>query len=134
MTAAITLDQVREAAHDVVAEQGPDFRYITGYAGGAHGQCAYVPSTDERYPLRPEQRASGAHLTGCLVGRVAERLGLMTDELASSMTGIAAMYEERRWGLGLTEQAAQYLSWLQVVQDTGKTWGEALDEAERDLS
>lgn len=123
----ITLDQVRASARKIVDRQGADFAYAPENAtvvGSA--RCAYVRSSDPRFPYPGETAASGARITGCLVGEILTDLGLMTDRIARSSTGIE--------GLVLAGQfesvAVVYLSVLQGRQDRGRTWGEALAEAE----
>lgn len=127
MDKTTTLDQIREAAKAIVAAQGPDFRYRVQ---GSETRCAYVPATDERYPYGPEDVTEITRTTGCLVGRIADELDVMTDGLAGTTLPIGSAIYHGFWDAVIEDRASEYLSLLQVRQDGGATWAEALKTAE----
>jgi hypothetical protein len=66
----------------------------------------------------------------CIVGHVLHRAGVPIDVLKSfddNDDGVSAnvLYEY----LDVTEDAANVLGWAQGLQDSGHTWGRALDRA-----
>lgn len=121
----LTLDQVRTAAAEVVAEQGEDFVYNPE---PDRVSCFYVPlPTDvahfEGYPAPMKT-------TGCLVGRILDKLGETRHHITivkvwpghvGGVSNLAYTYKDM-----MTPEAKEYLSILQRAQDRGHTWGKAL--------
>jgi len=113
-------------AEAVVAERGADFVYNTD----GKALCAYVPSTDPRFPFLPGNTpASGGAVTGCIVGAMIERAGKMTDALASFRGTAQAPLIREALGIGPYSKEVTFLSNLQADQDGGVSWGEALENA-----
>lgn len=123
----MTLDYetAHAAAQRAVAAMGPEFVYANG-----DGRCAYVRTDDPRFPVRRNDiPATGADKTPCLVGRILDDVGLLTDEIAGSIEGVNRLVEKGL--LHVHPQALRFLSCLQGWQDSGATWGKALEHAER---
>lgn len=118
----LTYEKALELAEQVVAERGADFVYSDGDT-----HCAYVPTTDPRYPRKADVAAQGASVTGCAVGEVLKRADLLTDEVAVSLNGIGDLI--RGGFVPATGKAAAFLRHLQGKQDDGYPWGGALEEA-----
>lgn len=126
----LILDQVRTAAAEVVAEQGEDFVYNPE---PDRVSCFYVPlPTDvadfEGYP-------ASMKATGCLVGRLLDKLG----ETRHRINSVSPVWPGYQGGVShltytfkdmVTLEAKQYLAVLQRAQDRGHTWGKALRFAE----
>jgi hypothetical protein len=125
-----SIEEVRAAAAEVVAERGAGFRYTDG--NGA--SCMYVKGTDPRAPIGMQDPAIGAAVTGCLVGEILNRLDMLTDRVAGSLTSIVALAQTDALP-GWTDQSPEvrYLATLQHEQDWGLSWGDALATAERRL-
>jgi len=108
-------------ATDVVNEFGRD------YSLDASG-CTYVTCTERR-------DEEGILITGplkpvCLVGHILARLGVSMELLE----GFASFSHERdaflkEANVTFTDKAYFFLDTLQVVQDSGETWGLAIDLA-----
>jgi hypothetical protein len=134
----LTLQTVREYAHAEVQRMGPDFTYNPRGPGTRIPACLYVPLTDpraDRYIRNQVAIAAGAEHTGCIVGSIIERAGLMTDRIAYGQLSAHAIIA--RGDLPLLEHdrklITKYLATLQHAQDTGGTWGEAYEQAEATL-
>lgn len=122
MTEKLTYEKALELAEQVIAERGADFTYSDG-----NSICAYVPTTDPRYPSRADEAARGAGVTGCIVGEVLKRADLLTDIVAGSLDGIGQLI--RVGQVPATEKARVFLNQLQIGQDGGHMWGGALEDA-----
>lgn len=130
MDNVLTLEQVRNSARKIVAVRGRDFRYMTRaeYDSGNLPVCAYVPSTDERFPYRKDLATGASRETGCLVGEILKELGALTDTVAQSTDPIDSLV--RQGDVPATSEARTFLRELQSAQDRASTWGDALDTAE----
>lgn len=128
MTEKLTYAKALELAEQVVTERGADFVYCRN----GIGNCAYVPTTDPRYPRPTSAAAEGAGITGCAVGEVLKRADLLTDEVAMSFNGIAVLVANGF--VPATSKAAVFLRQLQNRQDGGNTWGKALEAGKADAS
>lgn len=113
---------VLELLREVVAEKGEDYVYEASYT--ASYQCVYV--------LHGE--------CSCLVARVLHKLGVSIEDLARLDTsseggGAVAVWQAIEVdlipGLTFTPEAREALMSAQFAQDGFKTWGEALQAAER---
>lgn len=112
----ITVETVLSTMEEVVAEFGEDYVYVE--------------------PGDPEDDSYGclyAHEGGpsCLIAHVLTRLDVPLSELAE-YEGNSAIYLAEDL-LGLSNSVANVLQAAQSEQDTGGTWGEALDYA-RDVA
>lgn len=113
----ITAPQALQALKEVVAE-APAGRDTVYQDRGTGGECYYV-----RYGV-----------PSCIVGRALHRLGVPIEVLqgldtASMGDPIGASSLARR-GV-TTPDAAVVFANAQLAQDRGKTWGQALDAAQR---
>jgi hypothetical protein len=133
---AMNLDQVIAYAEEVVKEQSPDFRYSEEWGDTAFA-CFYVPSTDPRFPGLADSNddrsiAPGAAVTGCGVGRILDRAGLMTDAIAGTRKTIGHLIDDCEVaGIEHGTDVHWFLSEFQQEQDTGATWPEALASAKK---
>jgi hypothetical protein len=118
---------VLETAEIVVARMPPGFRYSDDNGGA----CAYVPSTDPRFPLSPLTTvAPGANKTGCLIGEILKELGLLTDDIARYGGVFHNVLEDSDdLRAELSPRAQELMTFMQVRQDNGQTWREVLDAA-----
>lgn len=131
----MNLDQVIAYAEEVVKERSPDFQYSGELTGDAPFACFYVPSTDPRFPGLADSNddrsiAPGAAMTGCGVGRILDRAGLMTDTIAGARKTIGYLIGDGDvTGIELGTDVHWFLAEFQEEQDTGATWPEALASA-----
>lgn len=99
----------------IVEEAGADFVYTKKPTpglrdkGGDPGTCMYV------YEDEPD----------CLIGRVLHRLWATLDQLRDKEGYAARLLSDLCGG----ENVAMVLDAAQIVQDAGRTWGEALHAA-----
>lgn len=110
-----TDEQVHEAIKAVVEERGADFIYPDEWK--YTNDCLYV---------RPDGDGPA-----CIVGAVLHHLGVPLS-LLSANEGRPAYALVHYLG-GVSPRAGDALAWAQGVQDTGKTWGEALASFEEHL-
>lgn len=114
-----TVEQTLEWLERAVAERGEDFNYCKTYKRGidavSAGQtgCRYVEGGTQSEP-------------GCIAGLVFTYAGVSLDDLARR-EGEAADNIARSFGF--TRDAALVLQEAQSVQDSYRTWGEALAAA-----
>lgn len=134
----ITLNQAREATKAVVEEQGADFRYVIDRVKNGGAVCYYVPlpaSVAAEY--NDPQKAT----TGCLIGRVLDRLGetrQRNDNAGGSRAAVGLGHQGSVNNLSISypgmfadDGVVHYLLLAQTAQDVGMTWGEAYTYAER---
>jgi hypothetical protein len=109
-----------------VAEVGADFVYNPGGAG----LCYYVKASDPRFPWSGNGNIpTGAAECGCMVGRILDRAGLMTDGIAAARSGVRGLVS---YGLiKLDSDALKFLTVIQCVQDAGGSAGDALAAGKR---
>lgn len=134
----ITLDQAREAMKAVVEEQGADFRYVIDRQKFGGAVCYYVPLPAG---LATEYRDPQKATTGCLIGRVLDRLGetrQRIDNAGASRSAASLGHQGSVLNLSIsypdmfaTDGVLEYLNLAQLAQDIGMTWGEAYAFAER---
>ncbi len=121
----LDLETAVRLAEEIVAERGPDFCYNEESSIGA--KCLYVPLSDPRAP-KVEPVASNSEVTGCLVGEILTRAGLMTDFIASAQGTIASLMSLGH--VPYTDfKVFAFLTTLQHLQDNGRSWGDALSGA-----
>lgn len=119
----LTLDVVTAAAERVLDRFGREYIYNPK----GEGSCAYVPTTDSRYPtlyraweeIDPVGPTS-ADKSGCFVGEILSDLGLMTDEIAGSTKSVSDILP-----VGAAYNVMRYLATAQSAQDCGHAWGAA---------
>lgn len=128
MTETLVYAKALELAEAVVAERGADFRYCQY---GSETACAYVPLADPRFPWKVTDAAVGARVTGCMVGEILKRADLLTDEVASSVSGISGLVVID--AVPATAKATAFLTAVQRAQDYGKEWGEAVAAGKIDV-
>lgn len=122
-------DTAVRLARELVAER-PSFQYLSGsQLINQDVPCAYVSADHPSYPFRdhPEQ-ASGAAVSGCFVGEVIQKAGLMTDDIAAYTYGIDMMWAEVL--ISLDSRANTFLGFIQNRQDGGARWtNDLIDDA-----
>lgn len=120
----VTLEKARELLKRVTDERGRDFIYNAG----GRGSCRYRPLVDgdETGLAEDDPRRS----TGCMVGEALKLAGEARHlEHGGSVRSLAEIHQDM-----LTPQAVDYFQAAQFLQDDGRTWGFAYDEAERRLA
>lgn len=124
-TRTVDTGEVLHVAEQIVNEFGHDYVYIEP----DDGICRYV------YKGKPS----------CLVGHILVRLGAPINAIrvseearlnAGEGLGVDVLLESLTptWstlGFTLTAQAVEVLAAVQNTQDTGRTWGQALDDGRR---
>lgn len=125
----IDLERARELLRQAVETQGRDFVYCMAGQG-----CFYTPVTDETTDHRKNpinaKPDDPRRLTGCIVGVALDLAGENFHH--GHMFGIrnlASKFSDK-----ISNKAALYLQEAQHAQDSGATWGQAFDAAERSLS
>jgi hypothetical protein len=122
---SLTYERALALAEEIVAERGPDFVYNSD----GKEDCFYVPTTDPRLgDKRMTKAPAGGGVTGCLVGEIISRAGLMTDAIAESFMSVSELIEREYLSVD-GERVEAFLRTLQVRQDSGTSWGEALADA-----
>lgn len=118
-----TLEDVLNATRAVVAEKGEDYVYSNSVAEGGNGSCVYA--NEDGTP-------------SCLVGHVIHRLDpevfkrLAKDEAESGSQVALDLIPAGYIPEGFWEESAEHaMQEVQIHQDIGRTWGEALKTAER---
>lgn len=126
----IDAEEAFDLLQQVVAEKGEDYVYHAPTEGSQSGTCLYVNPTDVTHR--------------CIIGEVlVGRLGVPTDvfldecpflgERPFNGTGIVSLNAKPSFykasGIKFTPEAASILNEAQQVQDTGRSWGEALKAA-----
>ncbi len=115
-----TIEQVQATAHQAVKQRGYDWRYPDEWRMKDDGSnsCRYLLPQ-----VSPDDRGTPA----CIAGFIMRQL----DRKATFYEGKGV--ESQPWYEDLDTEAAEYLERLQSVQDTGQSWGEALQTAEDSL-
>lgn len=119
----MTLEMARGYLARAVFTQGPDFVYRPGGRGDG-GMCSYLPQT--HLPEDDPRRC-----TGCMVGVA---LMLAGREILPVHEGDTPDMDHLREAWNLTVSAGKYLYSAQLLQDAGRTWGDAYAHAESRVS
>ena len=100
-----------------LAEEQPDFVYTV-----VGNDCKYEPDADNP--------------NGCIVGAAMRNFGKSVDGRAYN--GYAAQDAVRKsLGMDLIEAPtihARWINWVQTRQDTGRSWSEAVKQADREIT
>lgn len=114
---APSLEQVLEALDAVVAERGEDYVYPQEWRRGgvSNGLCRYV-TPDGAGPA-------------CIVAAVLVRFGTPLERLSECEGQSADYVLTKLFGLSYISYQSGVLTRAQGVQDSGRTWGQARDEA-----
>lgn len=112
----LTVDRTLQLLREAVAEKGPDFVYkdLSGTPADSFAECRYVHGDEP----------------GCLVGNVLFRHGIPLVRM-QDFEGEGAGRVVRELVDTYESPAPSVLVAAQETQDSGGTWGEALDNAER---
>jgi hypothetical protein len=119
---SIDVKQALALLEQAVATQGEDFVYNPG----GEGSCHYSPNPEIYYHDDPQAQ------TGCLVGVALRLVGIDLGDLngsISSLWDVALDNGEVPEVRALTNDAVRVMQRAQSRQDTGATWGEALNTA-----
>ena len=122
----IDLEQARELLAAAVATRGPDFVYNPG----GWRTCMYEPvpvGTQKSFSESPVVAGEPCTLTGCLIGVALDLAG----ETRQHGSDDAIERLRRQYPDMMTDAAMQYFFVAQRSQDSGGSWGEALERAER---
>jgi hypothetical protein len=126
----LTLEQARQYARYEVDRMGADFVYNPA---GKFNTCLYVRFADYPGELERAPAALGAHHTGCIVGSIISRAGLMNDTIARSTKSVDTLIAQRMLRVD-SDRTQLYLIDLQNAQDRGRSWGDAFTVAEENLN
>lgn len=146
---AADLATVRRLLREVVEEAGRDFVYRTNPSPTAN--CYYIPLPRLRelatetpgyswgalfnhkapIELAGPDEGDPREITGCIVGRVLDKLGVMAHRTLRACAMDVMELHEAYPGIFTSDAVAVYLQMAQSTQDPGGTWGEAYDAAER---
>lgn len=125
----------------IVDEMGQDFVYQDGYDTRTHRQCFYVKISDvtptiSDVNLLNYPHNSPKHLTGCLVGRILSEVGVSSGVLAKLCNPISDVSVQNALSdyVKFTPKALKYLRFLQLVQDTGYSWGGSFTYAQEAMT
>jgi hypothetical protein len=113
----IRLERARKLLKQAVDTQGPDFVYNSG----GNGACDYLPTRRNRS-------------TGCLIGVALGLAGVDVNRLGAGAVCALAPIWRAKDIVQLDHKTTKYFTVAQAVQDTGGTWGEALEAAEDSLN
>ena len=125
VTPVVKLDEVREKLKEIVEEFGEDYKYEA--PGGLGSLCSY---RDEDDPEKP----------GCIVGHLFHKhypklfkAAVESERWGEDIDGFSCLLE----GISVPEvpgaqetfdrESIHYLLSVQNAQDTGVTWGEAVN-------
>jgi|ERR1051326_5466436 hypothetical protein len=130
----IDLARARQLLARAVGTQGRDFVYNTRPGG----RCLYMTFEECKMIHQPVvgfdtvRFASGAAITGCLIGTALKLAGVDVLQLGA----MSVRESHRAWrAKGLVDidpEATRYFQTAQVAQDEGMSWGHAFDNAEED--
>ena len=115
----VTAEQFTAAMRAAVAERGRDFVYprgVPGWRSGPHlgNTCMYVRTDVDE--------------CGCLIGDAAHRVGVSLDQLREADVREFSAEEMLRVCIpGLPPRIWDAAGLAQTVQDSGRSWGLALD-------
>jgi hypothetical protein len=128
----LDIDKAYELIDAAIQERGADYVY----PGAGLGLCSYV---DVEIAYSGEDRVDKCK-KGCIVGTaLIDALNLDMEELSrlSVNEGNAVRFLEFLKGRGsidgYSEEAADFLTRVQINQDNRKTWGEAVEKAKAGL-
>ena len=109
----LTTGEFLHTLRQVVAEKGAGYVYPESEKKASRGNLA--PVCQYRVNGRPS----------CIIGHVLDRLGIVTEPRHEGHGAghVVAVY-------GGSEQVASLADTAQIMQDVGRTWGEALERAE----
>lgn len=111
---AFTEEEVTKVFEDVVLEFGANYKYPTQEENPEYWSdtksCIYVTDGGE---------------VACIVGQIYHRLGATTQQLQGNRGAIDKGHE---LGFVFPDNVQWGLSFAQSAQDSGETWGQALDE------
>lgn len=130
----VTLHEVQVAMAEVVNEKGRDFVYERAYTTSSTSYgCYYYPLKElaEDGLVDPHQGFLNfsSWYSGCLVGETLRKLNILN--CPKGYGGPVVVDGESGWfSKQLEKETLEFLRVAQRVQDSERTWGEALDEAE----
>lgn len=111
---AFTEEEVTKVFEDVVLEFGANYKYPTKEEHPEYwsegGACLYVTSDGK---------------PACIVGQIYHRLGAATNQLQGNRGATGKGHD---LGFVFPENVRLGLSYAQTAQDSGETWGQALDK------
>lgn len=122
----LKLTQAIASAKKVVAKAGEDFVYNPG----GTLLCMYAPlgqAKDGTFAVEDDPRLT----TGCLVGEILADNGMRTPVVAHFSGSVTSLVDAGE--VSLSPKAARFLVAVQMHQDKGSTWGEALNAGIRAL-
>ncbi len=127
----VTYEKALELATQAVEEKGEDYVY-TDERGVRAGSLDAIAGCTNWHYSNPDDSSSGK-VVSCLVGNIMHRAGLNIFKYANGAdvgTLLRAAYAE----VTVTHKAHEFLRELQSRQDSGRTWGEALEIAKERVS
>jgi hypothetical protein len=127
----MTYKNALELATQAVEEKGEDYVYTDERGVRADNLDAIAGCANWHYS-NPDD-SSSEKVVGCLVGNIMHRAGLNIFKYArgaDASTLIRTAYTE----VTVTDKAHTFLRELQSQQDSGRTWGEALEIAKKRVS
>jgi hypothetical protein len=125
----LDLETVIRLADEAIAEKGEDFIYVDedGRTPGLN-----FPAVNCQYIHDKE----GDKTPGCIAGHIMVAFGIDPDDIIpheNDDSNNLLWQLDQRGLIDYTREADEYLYLLQCRQDNGKTWGEARDNARRNL-
>lgn len=121
----LTLERAKELAAEVVADMGAEYVYVNPSGIGADGYGA-----PDHGDFDPDCYYVHADQPGCIVGHILHKHGVPLRELGAFELEGASSVVAGLFNVSKLSPVAEYLSKLQVRQDEGATWGQALTDAE----
>ena len=131
----INVQKARELLKAAMETQGPDFKYATHFGTA----CLYEKVTDGLWMELYDVSLQGPNdlslpgpddprrKTACLIGVALDLHGETFHHGSTTNIHSLALHNPTR----ITSQAGEYFRHAQKVQDSGGTWGNAYEEAER---
>lgn len=115
----LTFEKAQELVDAAIAERGEDYVY------GKHaGSCLYVHSDSWFDDTRGEWVLINER-PGCIVGMALVKGGVSMDDLIPINTMDAPTVLDSLEGVEAERKAVDFLTLVQISQDSGVTWGEA---------